>query len=349
MRNILIIKTSSFGDIVQALPVAARLREALPGGRISWLVNTQYRRLLEENRCVDRIIPFPRHLWKPSGTLVRAAASFVSLCRGLYGGGFDAVLDLQGLLRSAVFTAATVSPVRAGFADAREGAPLLYNVRVRVPHPEVHAVERYLLVPAALGLPGSRVSFPLGTGEAHRDWAQRLLDRLPPGGRAPRVGLSVTARWKSKRWPPASFAALGDAAVSSGAAVVAIGAAEHEGGETVRMMKGPALAVDGVWDPLRLAALHHRLDLLETNDTGPMHQAAADGTPVVAQFGPTSFRRTGPSGPAHRIVCASVPSSPSYRRECDRGEGCMAAIPVERVWGEVEQVLRERRGADHAL
>ena len=57
MRNILIIKTSSFGDIVQTLPVAARLREALPGGTISWLVNTQYRRLLEENPCVDRIIP----------------------------------------------------------------------------------------------------------------------------------------------------------------------------------------------------------------------------------------------------------------------------------------------------
>lgn len=206
MRNILIIKTSSFGDIVQTLPVAARLREALPGGTISWLVNTQYRRLLEENPCVDRIIPFPRHLWKPSGTLVRAASSFISLCRGLYGGGFDAVLDLQGLLRSAVFTAATVSPVRAGFANAREGAPLLYNVRVRVPHPEMHAVERYLLLPAALGVSGDRVSFPLGTGEAHRDWARRLLDRLDPGGRAPRVGLSVTARWASKRWPRGGFA-----------------------------------------------------------------------------------------------------------------------------------------------
>jgi len=349
MRNILIIKTSSFGDIVQTLPVAARLREALPGGTISWLVNTQYRRLLEENPCVDRIIPFPRHLWKPSGTLVRAAASFISLCRGLYGGGFDAVLDLQGLLRSAVFTAATVSPVRAGFANAREGAPLLYNVRVRVPHPEMHAVERYLLLPAALGVSGDRVSFPLGTGEAHRDWARRLLDRLDPGGRAPRVGLSVTARWASKRWPRASFAALGDAASAAGAAVVAIGAAEHEGAETVRMMKGPALEVDGVWDPLRMAALLERLDVLVTNDTGPMHLAAAVGTPVVALFGPTSFRRTGPWGPTHRIVCAPVPCSPCYRRECDRGEGCMAAIPVERVREAVEQLLREKRGARHAL
>jgi len=348
MRNILIIKPSSFGDIIQALPVAARLRESLPGANICWLINSQYSRLLEENPCVDRLILFPRHLWKPAGTLARATASFISLCRGLYGGGFDAVLDLQGLLRSAAFTAATVSPTRAGFANAREGASLLYNVKVRVPDPEMHAVEKYLLVPAALGCAGRGISFPLGTGKAQREWAARLLAGLPHRGRAPRVGLSVTARWKSKRWPLGYFAALGDRAASSGAAVIAIGAFAGEGGGAARLMESQALAVDGVADPLKMAALLEGLDVLVTNDSGPMHLAAAVGTPVVALFGPTNPRRTGPWGPAHRVVCAPVPCRPCYRRECEREVPCMASIGVEQVWAEVETVLREtdkvRRG-----
>lgn len=341
MRTILIIKPSSFGDIIQALPVAARLREAAPHATICWLVNTQYRRLLEGNPCVDRLILFPRHLWKPAGTLARATASFVSICRGLYGGGFDAVLDLQGLLRSAVFTAATVSPIRAGFANAREGASRLYNVKVRVPDPEMHAVERYLLVPAALGCTGRGVSFPLGTGQAQRDWAAGVLAGLPGRDRAPRVGLSVTGRWQSKRWPLASFAKLGDRAAAAGASVVAIGAWEGEGAAAAGLMKRPARAVDGV-DPLGMAALLEGLDVLVTNDSGPMHLAAAVGTPVVALFGPTNPRRTGPWGTAHRLVCASVPCRPCYRRTCDRGAGCMASIGVERVWEEVEHVLRSR-------
>ena len=344
MRNILIIKPSSVGDIVQALPVAARLRRALPGARICWLVNAQYSRLLGGNPCVDRLILFPRHLWKPSGTLARATASFVSICRALYAEGFDAVLDLQGLLRSAAFTAATVSPVRAGFAGAREGAPLLYNVKVREPSPEMHAVEKYLLIPAALGFGGGGVSFPLGTGAAHRELAARLLEGLPPRDRAPRVGLSVTARWASKRWPLHSFARLGDRAAEAGAAVVAIGAFAGEGAAAAAMMKRPALPVDGVGDPLAMAALLERLDVLVTNDTGPMHLAAAVGTPVVALFGPTNPARTGPWGPGHRVVCAAADCRPCYRRECDAPGWCMASIGADRVWDETEAVLRARGG-----
>lgn len=342
MHTILIIKPSSFGDIIQALPVAARLREAAPGATICWLVNTQYRRLLEDNPCVDRLILFPRHLWKPSGTLARAAVSCFSLCRKLYGGGFDAVLDLQGLLRSAMFTAATVSPIRAGFTNAREGAAHIYNVKVRVPDPEMHAVDKYLLVPAALGCGGRRVSFPLGTGRTQRDWAARILAALPGRDRAPRVGLSVTARWESKRWPLAHFAALGDRAAAAGAAVVAIGAFAGEGAAAAGLMKSPARAIDGVADPLGMAAILEGLDVLVTNDSGPMHLAAAVDTPVVALFGPTNPRRTGPWGSTHRVLCAPVPCRPCYRRACDRGAGCMASIDPERVWGEVEAVLRSR-------
>jgi lipopolysaccharide heptosyltransferase I len=339
MKNILIIKPSSFGDIVQALPVAAHLRSAWPGARISWLVNTQYRRLLENNPCIDRLFLFQRHLWRPHRNLPEAISSFVRLCRQLYGARFDTVLDLQGLFRSGLLTAMTGAATRAGFANARECARLFYTSRVDVPDEEMHAVERYLLVAEALGGRRREVTFPLGTGEEEETWAAQFVQGGRPRRHAPVVGLSPSARWKTKRWPHECCARVGDLLSSAGAEVVIIGGASGESDAIARLMKGRALAVDRITDPLKMAALLKRLDVLVTTDSGPMHLAAALGVPVVALFGPTNHRRTGPYGAHHRVICAPVDCRPCYRRECDRDPRCMTAIRVETVCEAVEETI----------
>ena len=339
MKNILIIKPSSFGDIVQALPVAAHLRSAWPGARISWLVNTQYRRLLEHNPCIDRLFLFQRHLWRPHRNLPEAISSFVRLCRQLYGARFDTVLDLQGLFRSGLLTAMTGAATRAGFANARECARLFYTSRVDVPDEEMHAVERYLLVAEALGGRRREVTFPLGTGEEEETWAAQFVQGGRPRRHAPVVGLSPSARWKTKRWPHECCARVGDLLSSAGAEVVIIGGASGESDAIARLMKGRALAVDRITDPLKMAALLKRLDVLVTTDSGPMHLAAALGVPVVALFGPTNHRRTGPYGAHHRVICAPVDCRPCYRRECDRDPRCMTAIRVETVCEAVEETI----------
>ena len=339
MKNILIIKPSSFGDIVQALPVAAHLRSAWPGARISWLVNTQYRRLLENNPCIDRLFLFQRHLWRPHRNLPEAISSFVRLCRQLYGARFDTVLDLQGLFRSGLLTAMTGAATRAGFANARECARLFYTSRVDVPDEEMHAVERYLLVAEALGGRRREVTFPLGTGEEEETWAAQFVQGGRPRRHAPVVGLSPSARWKTKRWPHECCARVGDLLSSAGAEVVIIGGTSGESDAIARLMKGRALAVDRITDPLKMAALLKRLDVLVTTDSGPMHLAAALGIPVVALFGPTNHRRTGPYGAHHRVICAPVDCRPCYRRECDRDPRCMTAIRVETVCEAVEETI----------
>jgi len=340
MNNILIIKPSSFGDVIQALPVAAGIRAFLPGARISWLVNTQYARLLANNPCVDRVFLFERDLWRVRRDIIRAALTFAALCRTLRRAGFDAVLDLQGLFRSGFLAAVTAAPVRAGFASARECAHLFYNRRVRIPDAEMHAVERYLLLPGALGCGRSTVTFPLGVGDEERRWADGVLCGM--GGRGASVGLSPAARWKTKRWPARSFAALGDALSSAGADVVVVGGPAGEAAAVARLMRRQPVIADRIVDPLKMAALVRRLDVLVTNDSGPMHLAAAVGTPVVALFGPTNPLRTGPYGAGHRVICAPVDCRPCYERVCPRDDDCMRTIGVETVQAAVAEVLSKR-------
>jgi heptosyltransferase-1 len=342
-KNILIIKPSSFGDIIQALPVAARLRSCWPSIRISWLVNSRYERLLENNRCIDDIIPFERHLWRRGGNPLKAFESLFHTCRKLRRGRFDTVVDLQGLFRSGFFALMTGATTRVGFANAREGAPLFYSIKVTVPDKDMHSVDRYLLAAGAIGCTGGEVTFPLGVGEDEERWAERFLEEDGIPATAPLVGLSPLARWETKRWPRDYFAKLGDLLVERGAKVIIVGGVSKEGATTAELMKHrPAIAA-GITDPLKLAALLQRLAVLVTNDTGPMHLGGAVGTPVVALFGPTNPARTGPHGTKHRVICADVDCRPCYRRACDREVNCMSTITVERVMEAVESIINESR------
>ena len=338
MNNILIIKPSSFGDIIQALPVAAHLRNAWPDARISWLVNTQYKRLLERNPCIDAVLLFQRHLWKAQRDLPSAVASFTRLCRQLYAARFDAVLDLQGLFRSGFLTAVTGAPVRAGFANARECAHLFYTRRVVVADPDMHAVERYLLAAEALGGKRGPGMFPLGIGDEEEAWAAQVVGVGRPQRRTV-VGLSPSARWKTKQLPYDICARIGDILASTWAEIIIIGGLSGEGEEVARRMEQKARAVNRIIDPLRMAALLRRLDVLVTTDSGPMHLAAALGIPVVALFGPTNPRRTGPYGARHRVICADVDCRPCYRRECDKARRCMSAFRPEAVCEAVKEIL----------
>lgn len=342
-KKILIIKPSSFGDIIQALPAAARLKGTWPAAEISWLVNSQYGRLLENNPCIDHLIFFERHLWKNKGeNFLKALSSFLRLCRYMRARRFDTVLDLQGLFRSGFFSAVTGASVRAGFANAREVAHLFYNRRIDLPEEEMHSVDRYLLLPAALGCTENEVNFPLGIGGEAEAWAEQFLDQEGSPKDAPRVGLSPFARWKTKSWPREYFARLGDLISASGATVVIVGGAEEERKNIASLMKHRAITSAGTGDPLKLAAVLKRLHVLVTNDTGPMHLAAAVGTAVVALFGPTNPSRTGPYGEKHRVICAPVDCRPCYRRECDKEENCMRAISVEKVREAVEGIITLR-------
>lgn len=162
-ERILLVKPSSLGDIVHTLPAAAAIHRAAPGARIGWLVNSEWKPLLEGVPFIDRIVGFPRREFRGLGGILRARAwADETLKPSCY----DLAIDFQGLFRSA-WLARRGAPRVAGFTRSREGASLFYDERIDVSDwDRRHAVDRNLALAAALGAPAGEPVFPLPAGVA---------------------------------------------------------------------------------------------------------------------------------------------------------------------------------------
>ncbi len=325
-RHILLIKPSSMGDIVHAMPTCAAIRRAYPKARLTWLVKREWAGLVERIDGVDRVWPVESTLtgWLSQVSLLRAER-------------FDLVVDLQGLFRSAAIGWLSGSPLLVGFANGREGSPWFYSRRVPVPQLEMHAVDRYLLVGKAVGaMEAGTPEFRFCIPQPDYEEVDRLLSRsgVTPG--TSWVAMNVSARWPTKRWPAASFAEVADRLRQEGCgAVVMIGGPDErvEVAAVRAEMKIPAIDLSGVTTVGLLPALLSKASLLITNDSGPMHIAAAVGTPVVALFGPTSAARTGPYGVGHHVLTGIVPCRPCFSRTCQNilPLECLRTISPEQV------------------
>ena len=325
-RHILLIKPSSLGDIVHAMPTCAAIRRAYPKARLTWLVKRAWHGLVERIDGVDRVWPVESTLtgWLSQVPLLRAER-------------FDLVVDLQGLFRSAAIGRLSGSSLLVGFANGREGSPWFYSKRVPVPQLEMHAVDRYLLVAEAVGAGESGApEFRFRIPKTDHDEVDRLLSRSGVPSGTSWVAMNVSARWPTKRWPAESFAEVADRLRQDGCgAVVMIGGPEEraEVAAVSAMMKTPAIDLTGATTVGLLPALLSKASLLMTNDSGPMHIAAAIGTPVVALFGPTSAVRTGPYGMGHSVLTGKVPCSPCFSRTCHNTQPleCLRTVLPEQV------------------
>lgn len=220
--------------------------------------------------------------------------------------------------------------------------------RIPVPPQPVHAVERYLALAAAVDAVETVREFAIPLGPEHRAIALGMLANLP----RPWVVLHPAARWETKLWEIDRWRSLAGSLASDGAGVVLTGAA-GDAGMTARIGEGldPApRSLAGRLSLKELAAVLEMVDCMITVDSGPMHIAAAVGTPVVALFGATDPRRTGPLG-AGTILQRSLPCSPCLLRRCRIAETrkCMRDLSVEEVRHAVRSVLDTgRREARHA-
>ena len=334
-QRICIIKPTSLGDVVHCLPILPALRVLFPTCQVSWVVNATFRGLLDGRPDLDRVITYERG---GSGISSRGATATAQLCARLLSEKYDLTIDLQGLLRSGLMTAATRARVRVGMADAREGARWCYTHRVAASRHQLHAVDRVLRVVAALGLKGFEPSFQLPLGEQDMLWARETLASVP----RPRLILNLGARWLTKRWPPVHFAEVARRAVAEfSAGLVCVGSrADLPLAAAFRVALGPLPVLDlsGQTTLLQLAALNRESDLFVSNDTGPLHLAAAAGAAVVGIYTCTNPRLTGPYGPHATTVQSCVWCAPSFRKTCDRLE-CFAELDPDRVWPVVRNCL----------
>jgi lipopolysaccharide heptosyltransferase I len=343
-RRICLIKPSALGDVVQALPVLSALRGRFPEAHIAWVVNRSYAGLLADHPHLNEIIAFDRGA---GGVLSRAARrGFAELNAGLRERQFDLVIDLQGLLRSGLMARATAAARRVGMSDSREGARFCYTDIVPMPVESTSAVERYWRVAAALGAGDTVKQFVVGLGASDRDWAARAIGR-PVGLR---VAIHPGARWATKRWPAAYFAELARRIGREfGATFILVGGPEESmtAAALESALAGQSVNLVGKTSLKQLAAVFGDVHLVITNDSGPMHLAAALGTPVVGIFTCTSPDRARPFGSGHLLIGTEVWCAASYLKKCSRMD-CMTELTPDRVWPAIRSHIAAIRPA-HAL
>jgi|SRR5690349_8120778 len=331
-QRILLIKPSALGDVVHALPVLNLLKRRWPEAQVSWLIGSAFAGLLEGHPQLHEVIRFDRDRFASAWWNPAALIELARFGRDLRRRHFDLVIDLQGLLRSGFTTGIARSPLRVGFANAREMAWLFYTHRVPVESSELHALDRYLLVAEALGCGREPIEFIFAVDDEDRAAAQRLtrdVDRyavLIPG-----------TNWATKRWPIEHFAAL-VAPLRDRFGLQAVVAGSRREADLASQIPG-AINLAGQTNLRHLVALLERADLVIANDSGPMHIAAALGRPLVTMFGPTNPVRTGPWNRDDSVVRVAIPCSPCYSRRCSH-TSCMKWLTTSAVLDVVEQQLR---------
>ncbi len=333
--RILIVKLSSFGDVLHALPTLEALRAAFPTAHLTWLVEAAYAPLLQNHPALDEVWPAPR--LRP-GSILRGGnpGLLAGLVRRLRSSQFDLVIDLQGLLKSAVWVALARSRRKLGYDRTREGSYRVLTDRVAPYDREAHAVLRYLNLAHHLGAPVQPPRFRLGL-----DAEVEVGHLLPGDARGGLVVLHPGARWPSKLWVPPAWAQLGDWLVREhGLRVVITGSAADQGlaEDILAQMQEPALSLAGRTTLPELAAVLRRARFMVTTDTGAMHLAAALETPVAALFGPTAPWRTGPFGTGHQVVRLGLECSPCFKRRCPNPR-CLTGLTPEMAQAACKKIL----------
>lgn len=330
-QRILLIKPSALGDIVHTLPVLRLLRRRFPDAHLTWLVSPAFKSLIEKHPDLNDTMLFDRRRLGGLAHGEDGVSSAIELALELQHRQFDLVIDLQGLLRTALVAWSTHAPVRVGFAYAREGASLAYTHRIATPHPERHALDRYLDVADALGCGRGPVEFDFGVPESDRNVVSGLLRDLPRFA----VILPGT-NWATKRWPTAHFSALSERIRDElGLRVVVAGASDAV---PLAAQIPHDLNLAGRTTIPQLVDLLARASLVIANDSGPMHIAAALNRPLVTIFGPTNPVRTGPYGRPNTVVRLDIACSPCYARKCSH-TSCMHWLTPDRVFDQAKAAV----------
>ena len=228
---------------------------------------------------------------------------------------------------------------RYGFAGDGRAVLLARRLPAREYRRDRHQVENYR---ALAGLAGESRETDSPSIVPHEAWRQEA-ERLWPRGEGRRVVVQPGATYgPAKRWSAERFASVARRLTGAGIQVAIVGGpGDRAQTESVAAAAPEAEDLGGKTTVGVLAALLESADLLVTNDTGPMHLAAAAGTPALAIFGSTSPVWTRPWGEHHRVVVHPVPCQPCFRRDCDIGYGCLTGVEAERVAGEALVMLEE--------
>ncbi len=335
--KILILKPSSLGDVVQALPVLRLLKRHRPASEIYWWVASSLAPLLEGDPDLAGVIRFERRRWGSPWHWNEVWRSVRDIRRH----GFDWVIDLQSLARSGAVAWLANAGLTVGLDDHREGARGFYDVIAPRLSWDTHAVDWYLSVLPLLGVPrqGDFTWLP-----ERPTVVASVKEKWPVGG-ARWVTLLPGARWTNKRWPVEHFTELVRLLAESGPDLrfaILGDASDRELGQTIaRAQPERCLNLTGATSLPEMIEWIRLSEVMVSNDSGPMHVAAALGKPVVALFGPTAPQRTGPYGQVPQVARISLPCAPCMKNFCayEKPLECLRGLSPASIGARVQQHL----------
>ncbi|GBG58013.1 lipopolysaccharide heptosyltransferase 1 [Sporomusaceae bacterium FL31] len=338
INNILVVKMSAIGDVIHALPVSYALKESFPQAKVTWVVEKAAYDLLTNNPYIDQVLLFEKNKFRSVGGLMRNLPSFSAILKQ---GNFDAVLDLQGLAKSAAIAYLSGAKTKLGFCNMREFSHLVSRP-VCGPNQNGHVVERYLDVARELGCKVREVKFPVHITDKEKTAAVQILKQAGMNIDKSYVILAVGANWPNKRWPTLHYAQLVNLLYENNVIPVIIGGSGDKrlADEIIAAANIPPVDLTGKTTLKQLAYIIKKAKVLVGGDTGPMHLSVGIGTPVIALMGPTDIKRNGPYGTGHIALQVSTLCSGCWKRQCPQQKDCLGAITVPEVYESITTLLR---------
>jgi len=330
-EDFILVRLSSLGDIIHALPAFSALRRRRPEARISWAVEPRGRPLLELVPGLDRIVVVKKMAW-PKALKAGREEELVAL-------------DFQGLIKSGMITRLSGAKRRIGFArpNLREPlAGLFYNDRA-APFPETeHVIKKNLHLLTRLGIHEEEFDFPLTIPSSASERVRASLKELGFEGGQKLILANVGAAWQSKRWLPERWSDVLRALKAEDRLLLVLWGNDEEKSLAFEVGRAAGVPVSPFFSLAEVLALIQDSRLLVSGDTFALQAACALGVPAVGIFGPTTPGRNGPFAAADKTAFHEISCSHCYRRFCP-GLECLRLITA----GEVV-ALAERRLAESA-
>lgn len=338
--KLLVVRLSALGDAIQALPAIAYIKRDHPSVQIDWLIEERNSELIVNHPLLERVYLFRKEYFK-------SPVKFFSFVRTLRKTEYDGVIDFQGLLKSGILVGLSRGRYKFGYANHREGSPFFYNVIFKAYSSELHVVRRYILLAkkALLYLNTGREVEIDPSFEIPRDI---FIEEEKPSHFYPERPFLICvpyARGMTRIWPKEKWGKLVEILQreSQDFDILFIGGKDVVGREFFEELAERKQGVYSLIGKIKLKELvwlMKRAVLVISVDTGPMHLASLLNRPIVALFGATSSKRSGPWSEHYRVLQADLPCAPCFKRYC-REVTCMEQIEPKTVAKTVFEFLSE--------
>ena len=331
--KILIVRLSALGDIVHALPVLSAIKRANPDAQVDWLVEENYASILSIARGLRRrVIVRARNSFDTADSIsFGGLMGYRNAARYLWNQDYDYALDLQGLIKSAIWARISFADRVIGFDAPNLREPLaasLYSQTVTPPQGQ-HVIHKNLSILSALDIKPGAVAFPLTPDPS----ATVDAAIAAAGGPLRYIVINPGAAWPNKRWPPERFGALAAKLHERTGlrSLVTWGPSERDLANSVVQSSSGAASLAPSTSVSDLAVLMRGAALVVSGDTGPLHIAAAMQTPLVGLYGPTWPERNGPWHPRDIVLSRASVCVCHHKRQCLRGAPCINEISLDEV------------------